>query len=231
MSKESDIEMIFVEMLEQYAASHELSREEVHTLFRQHEIMTKITDQYEYLHQVSDQEMLEYVQTQIVSDNSMRLYHGTTALFSQIDLSRSYNRRDFGVGFYTTTIQDQAMQWGERLAERRSESKYYVMEYQYTVSSTLKIKTFEEPDKEWLDMVKKNRSVGGLQHDYDIIIGPVADDKTMRTIQLYLSGDYTDEEALARLRYSKLNDQVSFHTKRALDTLSLVRRREYAVNL
>lgn len=75
--------------------------------------------------------------------------------------------------------------------------------------------------------IKHNRSVGGLQHSYDIVIGPVADDNTMETVQLYITGILSADEAVERLRYNRVNNQISFHTEKALESLSLVRRVVY----
>lgn len=38
----------------------------------------------------------------------MNLYHGTYIYFDQIDLNNSLDKRDFGMGFYTTTNLEQA---------------------------------------------------------------------------------------------------------------------------
>lgn len=73
-----------------------------------------------------------------------------------------------------------------------------------------------------------NRDKGGLQHDYDVVIGPVADDNTMETVQLYIANILTAAEAVERLRYSKVNNQVSFHTQKALGYLKMIRRSSYA---
>ena len=91
----------------------------------------------------------------------------------------------------------------------------------------LKIKRFDSLNEEWLEFIKKNRAQGGTQHTYDIVIGPVADDNTMQTIQLYISGILTGEEAVKRLRYSKVNNQVSFHTEKALAYLRFIGREKY----
>ena len=64
-------------------------------------------------------------------------------------------------------------------------------------------------------------------HNYDVVIGPVADDNTMETVQLYISGILTADEAVERLRYNHVNNQVSFHTEKALKCLSFVRRMSY----
>ena len=76
-------------------------------------------------------------------------------------------------------------------------------------------------DLQWLEFIKENRVRGGIQHAYDVVIGPVADDNTMETVQLYLSGILKSDEAVERLRYNKVNNQVSFHTSLALKHLFL----------
>ena len=60
---------------------------------------------------------------------------------------------------------------------------------------------------------------GDVQHPYDVVIGPAADDNTMEMVQLYLSGILKANEAVERLRYSKINNQVSLHTEAALKNL------------
>lgn len=91
----------------------------------------------------------------------------------------------------------------------------------------LLVKRFDGLNKEWLEFVKENRSKGGVQHNYDVVIGPVADDNTMETIQLYMSGILKADEAVERLRYSKVNNQVSFHSEKALKQLQFLRRESY----
>ena len=78
-----------------------------------------------------------------------------------------------------------------------------------------------------MEFIKDNRSRGGLQHKYDVVIGPAADDNTMETVQLYLTGILSVEEAIERLKYSQVNNQVSFHSKEALNYLKPVERRSY----
>ena len=102
----------------------------------------------------------------------------------------------------------------------------YVYRYIFQQSEELKIKHFATLDKEWLEFVKLNRTVGDIQHHYDVVIGPVADDNTMETVQLYLSGILSVDEAVTRLRYNKVNNQVSFHTPLALEHLVLESRKD-----
>ena len=157
----------------------------------------------------------------------MLLYHGTAADFEQISLRKSHNRRDFGIGFYTTILEKQAKEWGYRLSLREKKKQYYVYQYIFRESDNLRVKRFNALDKEWLEFIKENRSKGGLQHSYDVVIGPVADDNTMETVQLYLTGILTANEAVERLKYNQVNNQVSFHTEKALRSLQFIRRERY----
>ena len=121
-------------------------------------------------------------------------------------------------------------EWGYRLSLREKKKKYFVYEYLFEENPILSVKRFDALSGEWLEFIKDNRSKGGLQHNYDVVIGPVADDNTMETVQLYIANILTASEAVERLRYNKVNNQVSFHTEKALQYLQLVRRTSYARN-
>lgn len=151
------------------------------------------------------------------------VYHGTAFKFTQIDLNKSKNRRDFGKGFYTTTIQSQAEAWAKNIAMRNGCQHAYVNVYEFVFADELQYKVFPGLTLEWLDFVKINRMNGGVQHNYDVVIGPVADDNTMLTVNRYMSGIYTAEEALSRLAYYRVNDQLCLNTEKALKYIRLVR--------
>lgn len=156
--------------------------------------------------------------------NKLVLYHGTDCLFEHIDLNVSKDKRDFGRGFYTTTISAQAESWAHNMRIRRHSENAFVYEYELTLDDELSIRTFDDLTIEWLDFVKENRSHGGLLHDFDIVMGPVANDNTLLTVNRYIQGVYSPEEAIQRLAYFRANDQVSLHTARAIDHLKLKRR-------
>ena len=228
MSKQSDIEILSIEVVEEYSKQNNLPIEEVYELFYRHQIFEKIILQHEYLHQISDDEIMEFIYKELQKEhNDIIVFHGTVDDFEKVQLNKSHNKRDFGKGFYTTILQEQAKEWAYRLSQRKNTQKYYVMKFVFEENETLKIKRFNSLDKEWLEFVKENRSKGGLQHDYDVVIGPVADDDTMETVQLYLSGVLSSEEAVNRLRYNKVNNQVSFHTLKSLEFLKFVGRECY----
>jgi len=77
---------------------------------------------------------------------------------------------------------------------------------------------------EWLTMIQNNRTLGGIQHNFDIIQGPVANDKTTRTIALYIAKIINANEAIERLQYNQINDQVSLHTPLALSHIKILRK-------
>jgi hypothetical protein len=154
------------------------------------------------------------------------LYHGSNQEFNKVDLTKSKDRRDFGRGFYTTTIREQALQWGYNIFNRFGGENIFLYEFEFLPSSDLQFKQFSEISDEWFDFILKNRTLGGIQHNYDYVQGPVANDKTVLTISGFIDGLYSKEEAMRRLRYSKTNDQVSFHTERAVLLLKLKERRK-----
>jgi len=152
------------------------------------------------------------------------LYHGSNKNFDAVDLSKSKDKRDFGRGFYTTTIREQAEDWAKALFDRYRGDGIFVYELEFLLSDDLSIKTFEGLSEEWLTMVQKNRVLGGIQHNYDIVQGPVANDKTARTIALYIAEIINANEAIERLWHNQVNNQVSFHTSAALSHLKIIRK-------
>ena len=158
----------------------------------------------------------------------MILYHGTNIDFVEIDLSRSNPYKDFGKGFYLTDIKIQA----EELARKRmirDGGAQVVQEYEFDESfladSSLKCLKFDGPTAEWAEFIFKNRnrSKHAFNHDYDIVIGPIADDGVAYLLSRYQEGSFTIEELADRLRYKQLNSQYFFGTARAISLLKRIR--------
>ena len=228
MSVQSDIQMLSIRSMEVYASRNNLTTNEVNDIFHKHQIFEKIVLQHEYLHQVDFEEVMEFINKAITKESrEMILFHGSVHAFDRIDLHKSHNRRDFGKGFYTTLLEQQAQEWAYRLSLREYVNNYFVYQYVFEENEVLKVKRFDALNTEWLEFIKENRIKGGLHHKYDVVIGPVADDNTMETVQLYLSDVLRAEEAVDRLRYNKVNNQVSFHTERSLEYLKFVERKQY----
>jgi hypothetical protein len=158
------------------------------------------------------------------------LYHGSNQDFNAVDLSKSKDKRDFGKGFYTTTIKEQALQWGYNMFNRLGGDGIFLYEFEFSPSASLSSKRFSEISDEWFDFILSNRTIGGLHHNFDFIQGPVANDKIVLTITGFIDGLYSREEAMRRLRYSKANDQVSLHTEKAVSLLKLQDKRKTSCN-
>lgn len=80
---------------------------------------------------------------------------------------------------------------------------------------------YPQPTAEWLKFVSKNRNEKDFVDQSDLVIGPVANDRTMPVIKLYLSGIYDEAETVKRLLPQKLKDQFAFKSDKALQALSL----------
>lgn len=157
----------------------------------------------------------------------MILYHGSNQTIVNIDLSQGKKSKDFGQGFYTTHIKEQAEAWSKRIAERFGGTPT-VTEFEFDIDAAiaagLKVKVFEKPDREWALFVMANRQQDSdvFKHEYDIVIGPVADDNMARLFGLY-DMDIIDLDAVvAGLIYKELNSQYFFATKESLKYIKRV---------
>lgn len=129
------------------------------------------------------------------------LYHGTVSEIVKVDVTRGRDKKDFGKGFYIAVSKNQAvgmMHKKKKEAVRRSRNKNAadVNEYLYQITldmeyaKKLDIKVFEQADEEWLDFILMCRERGGIPHEYDVVIGPTADDDTMLCLRAYWDGLY-----------------------------------------
>lgn len=152
----------------------------------------------------------------------MILYHGSYIEIPKPDLEHSRLNVDFGKGFYTTPILEQAVNWCKRIGAEGKEGIVSVYEYNEAVFNELNTLSFESYSEEWLDFVVKCRMTKD-DSNYDIVIGGVANDKVFNTIELFFDGLIEKKEAIRRLRYEKPNLQVCFRTEKALEYLRFER--------
>jgi len=154
----------------------------------------------------------------------MILYHGTNADIEAIDLTKGLRYKDFGKGFYLTPNRETAC----RMAQKRARlfgGTSTLITYELddsALKSDLKVKVFpEKASVEWLLFVDANRDRKNQQpvHDYDIVIGPIADDGVVLQLTNYREGIYSPEEAARLLQDRYLDQQYYFGTKRALSYL------------
>lgn len=152
----------------------------------------------------------------------IKLYHGSNILVKNPHIIPSLKALDFGEGFYLTTSFEQATRWAKLIAERRETGDPIVSVYNFNDESlnSLKVLRFKKPGIKWLNFVLANRTNMQINSRYDVVIGPVADDKTMPTLNYFLKGTYTANETIKRLLTFKLQDQYVLKSKKALDLLS-----------
>ena len=152
----------------------------------------------------------------------MLLYHGSDVIVDEPKIFKGNRPLDFGEGFYLTTSREQAEQWAKRVALRNNSASSYISVFDFNdaeVSKKLKVIRFERADEDWLKFVCSNRQGKTYGGDYDIVIGPVADDKVYSVVLRYENGVYELDEALKRLKTEQLHDQILFHSLRALEYL------------
>lgn len=160
----------------------------------------------------------------------MMLYHGgSVAVPNPLPVSPEKNRPlDFGSGFYTTTSLEQARRWIKiRTEQDKSFGKGVISGHAVDdaslSSSGLKICRFSSDDlNPWFDFVMANRHSHDFSHDYDVVIGPVANDKVFATLTLFESGLLDKVQAILQLKTYTLWDQYLFHTQRSLAYLKYV---------
>ncbi len=150
----------------------------------------------------------------------MILYHGSNVAVNKPRIIASDRKLDFGTGFYLTSSLEQAQRWAELTTIRRNSGSKIVSVFEYNEESDMffKIKRFEKADKDWLVYVSNNRRLLNTD-EYDIVIGPVANDKTSPVISLFFAGLYDVEETIKRLMPQKLKDQYAFKSQKAIECL------------
>jgi hypothetical protein len=158
----------------------------------------------------------------------MKLYHGSTIIVDVPRIIKTEAGRDFGTGFYTTGIKDQAIRWAKRKAlielRRSHAAKAVISIYEFDEANYQYLKAihFPEPSAEWLKMVCVCRSDKDYIHGYDIITGKIANDNVGETVSYVVQGIMRPEDALEKLRFERINDQICFSTEKALSCLRYI---------
>jgi hypothetical protein len=154
------------------------------------------------------------------------LYHGSNVVVDEPRLIEQTRGLDFGSGFYLTTNEEQALRFSEIVIKRRKSGVATVNAYEFDMEmaeKTLSIQRFNSADAEWLRFVTDNRLKTYQGSDFDIVIGAVANDTVMPTIQALLGGFLSEEAALITLKASKLVDQACLKSEKALALLRFIK--------
>jgi hypothetical protein len=154
----------------------------------------------------------------------MKLYHGSNVEVKEPRLIPSKRLLDFGMGFYLTSDYQQAKKWAIRTANNRNTGEPIVSVFEVDLKELeqLNILTFTEANKEWLRYISANRTGKIVEENYDLVIGPVANDQVIRTVNDYIIGYLPEAIAIELLLPQKLKDQYAFRTEKAIAVLNFL---------
>lgn len=150
----------------------------------------------------------------------MILYHGSNMAVENPRLIPAKRLLDFGSAFYLTSDLEQAKKWAMRTQKIRESGAPIVSVYDFAErdAANLRVLKFTSPDLDWLHYVVANRT-GKPAAQFDLVIGPVANDQAIRTVNDFQNGYFTAEIAIQILLPQKLKDQYAFKSEAALRLL------------
>ena len=161
----------------------------------------------------------------------MMLYHGTTEVIGAIDFAKCRLRTDFGKGFYMSSKLGTARDWaiGKAGFSGVPTVMRYVVSNDIFADSNLTYRRFDSPTEEWLNFIRDNRRMdighgkaSEPRHIYDLVSGPIANDKVADAVDRYCKGKISVEDAIARIKTLPSVFQLSIHTKQALEYIKPV---------
>lgn len=141
----------------------------------------------------------------------LTVYHGGYQKVEKLEIRKGRNTKDFGTGFYCTIVKEQAQRWAKRY------NTGIVSIYDAVINPNLRIKEFHEMSEEWLDFVVSCRA--GKSHDYDIVIGAMADDQIYNYIADCVEGVITREQFWVLAKFKYPTHQIVFCSEKALTGL------------
>lgn len=145
----------------------------------------------------------------------MKLYHSSYVSVVKPDVMHSRDYLDFGKGFYLTSIHEQAVRYAQRFIRRQRDAWLNAYEFEFDPSEW-KILEFDSYDRDWLRFVANCRS-GEDASDFDLIIGGIANDKVIQTLDRYFEGTLSEIETLGMLKYERPNIQYCIRSQKMLD--------------
>lgn len=156
----------------------------------------------------------------------MKLYHGSNVEIESIDLARGRRGKDFGKGFYVNPDYMQAVEFCSSVIRREGVGVPTVTSFDFDESAlnVLNVMRFDGYSKEWAEFILLNRNNTSdvPAHDYDIVVGPIADDGVGTQIRRLSRGFISFDAFLEELKYSKVSIQYFFGTEEAIKYLKKI---------
>ena len=157
------------------------------------------------------------------------LYHGSNVSIDTVDLSFSRSGKDFGRGFYLNPDSKLAMEMAVRTTQRMLEGEPIVTSSLFDDDllkddSSLKVKVFKGYSKEWAEFILLNRNNSSEvpAHEYDVVIGPIANDTVGLQLRRFIQGYISIERMIEELRFKKPAIQYFFGTESAVRCLKKI---------
>ncbi len=144
------------------------------------------------------------------------LYHGSNVEVCTPQIITNGYYKDFGYGFYCTNLKKQAEKWA--IAKK---GKSIVNEYIYDTYNGCSVglrKISFSLTNEWLDFIVSCRQ--GIKHDFDIVEGPMADDKIWSFVESFTAGEISRSAFWELAKFSHPTHQIAFCTERSLQKIS-----------
>ena len=148
----------------------------------------------------------------------MTVYHGSYTTITAPTILLGKNTKDFGPGFYCTIIREQAERWAKRYQSP------IINTYTVRMNTALNILEFSDMTEEWLDFIIDCRH--GKPHNYDIVIGAMANDQIYNFIADYIDGVITREQFWSMAKFKYPTHQINFCSQAALRCLDFVSSEE-----
>lgn len=155
----------------------------------------------------------------------MILYHGTNTDFWAIDINQSQRGKDFGCGFYLSESEAQAEEMAKfkvQLFGGQTIVQSYEFDEAHLNDGTLRFLRFNGYSKDWATFILSNRQNKNADniHDYDIVYGPIANDKVGAQIRNVIEQNIDMDTFLERLKYMKgITFQYFFGSEKAIQML------------
>ena len=142
------------------------------------------------------------------------IYHGSFCKIENPQIKKGKYTKDFGEGFYCTILEEQAYKWAKKY------DTPVVNMYEYNQNNSLNIKEFSVMTEEWLDFIIDSRA--GKNHNYDIVIGAMADDQVYNYINDLIDGNITREAFWELAKFRHPTHQIAFCTEKSLECLTFI---------
>ena len=144
----------------------------------------------------------------------MKVYHGSYMAIEAPKILKSKFPKDFGCGFYCTELKEQSVRWASRY------DTAVVSVYEYIPTEKITVLDFKKMTEKWLDFIIDCRSGG--THNFDIVIGTMANDQIYNYISDFVDGILTREQFWVLAKFKHPTHQICFCNEKALKTLQYI---------